>query len=73
MNILNLIIRPNKTRGDRVRVLIILVMGIVLASLAALVRSDAGFIFAESPWVLPTVALTFVVGMLHLSCPNAIL
>lgn len=62
MNILNLISRPKLKRGDSVRISLYFILGIVLASLAATVNTNVGFAFAQSAWVLPTVALTFVFG-----------
>jgi len=50
------------TKGDRARIVIYFIFGTLLASLAATVNTDAGFAFAQSAWVLPTVALTFVFG-----------
>jgi hypothetical protein len=64
LNILNAINRPNKTLGGKIRVGIVSIIGVGLASVAAVVNTNAGFAFAQSPWVLPTVALTFVVGMI---------
>lgn len=65
MNILNAIIRPKKTWGDKVRITINWAIGIALASLASIVNTDSGFRFAQSAWVLPTVGLSFVLGELQ--------
>jgi hypothetical protein len=55
MNILSLTSRPKMTKGDRVRIVVYFILAIVLASLAATVSTDAGFAFAQSAWVLPTL------------------
>ncbi|RDW90955.1 hypothetical protein BP5796_02120 [Coleophoma crateriformis] len=60
MNILNFISLQQKTRGDRLRIVINGVVGIILASLASLANTNTGFEFAQSAWVLPTGAITFV-------------
>lgn len=65
MNILNAIIRPKKTWGDKIRITINWAIGIALASLASIVNTEGGFKFAQSAWVLPTVALSFVLGELR--------
>jgi 4-hydroxybenzoate polyprenyltransferase len=50
------------TKGDRIRIVVHFILGMVLALLAATVNTNAGFAFAQSAWVLPTVALTFIFG-----------
>jgi phage tail protein X len=65
MNILNVTSRPKTTKGDRIRIVVYFILGIVLALISATVNTNAGFAFAQSAWVLPTVALTFVFG----ECP----
>ncbi|KAH8663550.1 bacterial low temperature requirement A protein-domain-containing protein [Tricladium varicosporioides] len=63
MNILNTISRPKTTRGDRIRICVYFVFGVLLASVASLVTTDTGFGSAQSAIVLPTVALVFVFVM----------
>ncbi|KAH6681676.1 bacterial low temperature requirement A protein-domain-containing protein [Halenospora varia] len=63
MNVLNTISRPKTTKGDRIRIFIYFIFGVLLASLASLVTTDGGFGFAQSAMVLPTVALVFVFVM----------
>jgi hypothetical protein len=36
--------------------------GVALCSVASIVQTKQGFLLAQSPWILPTVALSFVVG-----------
>jgi hypothetical protein len=62
MNVLNAIVRSKKTWADKIRIAINWIIGIALASLAPIVNTEDGFIFAQSAWVLPTVALSFVLG-----------
>ena len=62
MNALNFISRQRPTRGDYSRMVINLVVGIALASLASIVDTEQGLEFAQSAWILPTVALAFVLG-----------
>lgn len=38
------------------------VVGIALCSIASIVNTEGGFEFAQSAWILPTVALCFVFG-----------
>lgn len=64
MNILNFINRPNPTKGDRTRMTVNAIVGVTLSSLAAIVNTEAGLEFAQSAWVLPVVAFTFVFGEL---------
>lgn len=62
MNALNFLSRPKPTRGDYGRMAINFVVGIALASLASIVNTEQGFKFAQSAWILPTVALAFILG-----------
>ncbi|PVH70065.1 hypothetical protein DL98DRAFT_554181 [Cadophora sp. DSE1049] len=51
------------TRGDYSRMTMNFVVGIALASLASIVGTEQGLEFAQSAWILPTVALAFVLVM----------
>ena len=62
MTTLNAIIRPMRTWGEKARIAVNCAIGVALASLAAVVNTNAGFNFAQSAWVLPTVALSYVLG-----------
>lgn len=62
MTTLSAIIRPQKRRADQALIALNLVLGLGLASLASIVNTQSGFNFAQSAWVIPTVALTFVFG-----------
>lgn len=64
MNILHVISRWLKTKGDYGRVLINLAVGIGLISLAGVANTPDGILFAQSPWILPSVALSFFLGKL---------
>ncbi|XMA16151.1 hypothetical protein WAI453_008942 [Rhynchosporium graminicola] len=63
MDALNFLSRPKPTRGDYSRMLINLLVGVTLAFIATIVNTTEGFKFAQSPWILPTVALAFVLVM----------
>ncbi|PBP26014.1 hypothetical protein BUE80_DR003085 [Diplocarpon rosae] len=63
MNALNFLSRPKPTRGDYGRIFVNFVLGAGLASLASIVNTTEGFEYAQSPWILPTVALAFVLVM----------
>lgn len=63
MNALNFISRPRKTAGDYMRIGVDFVVGISLCSIASIVHTEGGFEFAQSAWILPTVALCFVFVM----------
>ncbi|OWP04586.1 hypothetical protein B2J93_4865 [Marssonina coronariae] len=63
MNALNFLSRPKPTRGDYGRIAINFILGIGLASLASIVNTTQGFEYAQSAWILPTVALAFVLVM----------
>jgi hypothetical protein len=63
MNALNFISRSRKTTGDYMRIGINFVVGVGLCSIASIVRTEGGFEFAQSAWILPTVALCFVFGI----------
>lgn len=39
------------------------VIGAALCAIASIVNTDGGFEFAQSAWILPTVALCFMFGM----------
>ncbi|KAL3420975.1 hypothetical protein PVAG01_07420 [Phlyctema vagabunda] len=62
MDILNTISHPNSSRRERARLVTNAILGLGLCLVAATARSEAGLSFAQSAWVLPTVALTFVSG-----------
>lgn len=75
MNILNVISRAKMSKGDYVRVSIFFFIGILLSALALTVGNTTGFEFAQSAWVLPTVAIAFVFGksllvttIFHIAC-----
>ncbi|TVY85434.1 hypothetical protein LSUE1_G000472 [Lachnellula suecica] len=62
MNVLNVASKPKMTKGDRIRIFVYFVLGIALASLAAVINTNIGWNFAQSAWVLPSVALIYVFG-----------
>ncbi|KAL2061563.1 hypothetical protein VTL71DRAFT_6940 [Oculimacula yallundae] len=64
MDALNFLSRPRPNRGDYIRMLINLIVGITLAAIASMVNTDQGFAFAQSALILPTVALAFVLVMM---------
>ncbi|KAB8296737.1 hypothetical protein EYC80_002157 [Monilinia laxa] len=64
MNILNTLSRPTMTRADKVRIAINFVLSFTLASLAGISKTETGFYFAQSAWVLPSVAGTYAFVML---------
>ncbi|CAG8983789.1 hypothetical protein HYALB_00006754 [Hymenoscyphus albidus] len=57
MNTLNVISRAHMTKGDYFRVTVYFSTGILLSGVASTVTNTKGFEFAQSPWVLPTVAI----------------
>jgi len=63
---LNFISRPRKTTADYIRIGVNFVIGTALCSIAGIVNTEKGFEFAQSAWILPTVALCFVFGALSL-------
>ncbi|KAA8568908.1 hypothetical protein EYC84_007885 [Monilinia fructicola] len=64
MNILNALSRPTMTRADRIRIAINFVLSFTLVSLAGISKTEGGFYFAQSAWVLPSVAGTYAFVML---------
>ncbi|APA11344.1 hypothetical protein sscle_07g061140 [Sclerotinia sclerotiorum 1980 UF-70] len=64
MNILNVLSRPKMTRADKIRIAVNFVLSITLAGLAGISNTNSGFAFAQSAWVLPTVAGTYFFVML---------
>jgi len=41
------------------------VVGVALCAVAGIVQTPEGFRFAQSAWILPAVALTFVLGEIN--------
>jgi len=70
MNILNMLARRDKSKSDWFRIIFNFVVGIVFIVLAAIENTQAAANLAESPWVLPTIALHLlpVLVFSHLHC-----
>ncbi|ESZ94266.1 hypothetical protein SBOR_5334 [Sclerotinia borealis F-4128] len=56
MSTLHFLSRPTMTRADKIRLAINIVLSAILACLAGISYTQAGFEFAQSAWVLPVVA-----------------
>lgn len=55
-------VSTRKTKGDYICIGINVVVGVMLCSIAGIVNTESGFKFAQSAFILPTVALSFVFG-----------
>ncbi|KAF7900058.1 hypothetical protein EAF00_004394 [Botryotinia globosa] len=64
MNILHALSRPRMTRADKLRSAVNFILSITLLGLAGISNTDAGFAFAQSAGVLPSVAGVYFFVML---------
>ncbi|KAH8586660.1 hypothetical protein B0O99DRAFT_643924 [Bisporella sp. PMI_857] len=63
LSLLKATIQPNLDKRNLIRIAIHCMCGIVLAALASSIKTGVGLIYAQSTWVLPTVALSFAFAM----------